>query len=262
MIYNVVISQPDDAAAFRSAARRLLGAGVAPPDIAWSNDATLFPEPLPAGERTLAVPRAFSHLVEAVACHRDDARWSLLYQALWRIDQGERCLMERVSDPIVHRLRRMEAAIRRDQHRMTAFVRFRKISDPSGELFLAWYEPQHRVLRRAAGFFIDRFASMRFSILTPDLTLVWDRGIKTIAPGLRPGDQPTEDAVEDWWRQYYSASFNPARTNVRLMQSHMPKTYWKNLPEARSINDLVAAAGARTDRMITQAPLPTNPCSD
>ena len=252
MTYAVAIQRPDDLDEFRDAARRLLASGVAPADVAWSSGqaGSLFQQSPPNGEKITPVPRAFVELSSAVICHRDEQSWPLLYQALWRLDRGERALMQQVSDPLMHRLHRMAAAVRHDQHRMTAFVRFRMLQDAEGDRYVAWYEPRHRILRRTATFFIDRFSNMRFSILTPDLTLHWDRHAERFAPGLRREDASSEDKVEDWWRRYYGAVFNPARPNASLMQRHMPKHFWRDLPEATIIAQLIDEAGARTDRMI------------
>lgn len=252
MIYAVSIQQADALDEFRCAARRLLAAGVAPGDVAWgSGSATsLLGDLPPHEEKIISVPRSFVDLANAVACNRDDRRWSLLFEALWRIHDGKSELMQLVSDPLIHRLHRMAAAVKRDQHRMTAFVRFKRVPDSDDEHFIAWYEPQHRILRRTSSFFIDRFANMRFSILTPDLTLHWDRNVECFVPGLRKEDGVPEDAVEDWWRRYYTAVFNPARTNARLMQQHLPKRFWRNLPEATTIMSLIEEAGGRTERML------------
>jgi uracil-DNA glycosylase len=258
MIYTIAMAQADDLDSFRSAARKLLAGHIDPADVAWTDGdaATLFPNTPPDRERIAFVPRAFVSLAEVVACHRDTARWSLLYQLLWRLAGGEQTLMQRVSDPLVHRLQHMAAAVRRDQHRMTAFVRFRVITDEHGAHSVAWYEPRHRSLRGASTFFIDRFANLRFSILTPDLTLHWDRQAATFGPGVSRRCMPSPDAMEDWWTRYYRATFNPARSNPRLMQSHMPKFFWRYLPEARSITKLLREAGPRTDRMIQSPPAP------
>ena len=37
---------------------------------------------------------------------------------------------------------RVERAVRRDAHKMTAFVRFGAVTDPLGERFVAWFEPR------------------------------------------------------------------------------------------------------------------------
>jgi DNA polymerase len=267
-MYSIVIDPPDDFAAFRAAARRLLAARIDPADVAWTDrpDAALFADPLPETERVAAVPRAFVELAEAVACHSDDARWALLYRLLWRIAEGERTLMDQPSDTLVHRLQRMAASVRRDAHRMTAFVRFRILEDDDGPCSVAWYQPQHRILRRATPFFIDRFASLRFSILTPDLSAHWDRLTVRFAAGLSRSAAPAGDEVEDWWKRYYCATFNPARANPELLLSHMPKRFRRDLPEADSIENLLRSAGTRTDGMIggqtqpSAARSPPTPC--
>ncbi len=256
MIYTITIEDRADLASFRCAARKLLAAGIDPANVVWTEQtgATLFPDVPPDAEFIISVPRAFVLLAEAVACHRDAGRWSLLYQLLWRIAGGERTLMTRDADRLVHRLQRMAAAVRRDQHRMTAFVRFRVLEDDDGPCSVAWYEPAHNVLRRTAPFFIDRFASLRFSIITPDLALHWDRRSARFEPGLDRASVPRADAMEDWWKRYYRATFNPARSNPRLLQRHIPKRFWRGLPEAQSIPDLLSEAGARTEQMIAAMP--------
>jgi DNA polymerase len=252
MTCTVTLHNPDDLDEFRTTARKLLAAGVAPGGVAWTNsdEPTLFAAPLPETAKTVSVPRSFVDLAGTVICHRDEQRWPLLYQALWRIDRGESTLMQRPADPLLHRLHQMSTAVRHDQHRMTAFLRFRMVPDPAGEIYVAWYEPRHHILRRTAAFFVDRFASMRFSILTPDLTLWWDRAAARYGPGLRKQDAPPDDAIEQWWTRYYAAVFNPARVNPQLTRRHLPKDFWHNLPEARTISDLIATATARTDRML------------
>ena len=63
----------------------------------------------------------------------------------------------------------MARAVRRDIHKMRAFLRFREaVDEDGGRRFVAWFEPDHHILRANAGFFVRRFAAMRWSILTPD----------------------------------------------------------------------------------------------
>src|SRR5262249_32296953 len=120
------------------------------------------------GGASFSVPAAYVHLAKTVVCHRDRERFALLYELLWRITHGERERMSVGADPLVHRLQRMEKAVRRDEHKMTAFLRFRCIADDAGERYVAWFEPEHHILRHISDFFVDRFAAMRWSILTPD----------------------------------------------------------------------------------------------
>ncbi len=72
-------------------------------------------------------PGGFLRLAETVAMHRDEGRWGLLYRVLFRITHGERHLLAIDIDDDVRRLKLMEKAVRRDMHKMTAFVRFRRV---------------------------------------------------------------------------------------------------------------------------------------
>jgi DNA polymerase len=69
-------------------------------------------------------------------------------------------------------------------------------------------------------------------------------------PPARRADAPQGDPVEDLWRSYYASIFNPARLKVSAMLSEMPKKYWKNLPEAELIPQLIAGAQAREAAMV------------
>lgn len=118
---------------------------------------------------------------------------------------------------------------------------------------VAWFEPEHRVTERNAAFFCDRFASMRWSILTPDACLHWDRRELRVTPGVTREAAPAEDAVEELWRTYYTNIFNPARLKVGAMKAQMPARYWANLPEAEVIPGLVAEARPRAAAMVARS---------
>ena len=241
----------------------MLASGVAPARVDWTAGGDgqpvlgLADEPsmdaLPAEVAAGAagrVPKAFLPLAEAVACHRDGERWALLYRVLWRLTHGERALLEVATDPDVHRLLRMEKAVRRSAHKMKAFVRFRRVEHEAGEHYVAWFEPEHDVLVRTAPFFTDRFASMRWSILTPDGCAHWDGASLAITPGVPRSAAPDADALEAAWRTYYASTFNPARLRTNAMRAEMPVRYWKNLPEAELIASLVRDAPTRVREMI------------
>jgi uracil-DNA glycosylase len=255
-MFRVALPREDAFEDFRDAARGLIGAEVAPRDVTWRvRDGDLLGGKSPP-ERSVSfsVPAAYVRLAENVVCHRDAERFALLYELLWRITHGDRELLSIASDPLVHRLQRMEKSVRRDMHKMTAFLRFRRVEAEDGEHFIAWFEPEHFILRRMADFFIGRFAAMRWSILTPQGALHWDGKELTESAGVAHGDAPASDALEDWWRTYYRATFNAARANLDAMRAQMPKKYWHNMPETDLIPGLLAEADARTREMVEQAP--------
>ena len=198
------------------------------------------------------VPKAFLQKAMLAGCHRDPARWNLLYRLLWRL-QSNRDLLKVEVDNDVNELVRMEQQVRRDEHKMHAFVRFRRIEEADGEEhFVAWYQPQHRILELAAPFFAERFAIMRWSILTPDGSVGWDPGEKVLryGPPVPREDAPSGDELEELWKSYYSSIFNPARLNAGAMRGHMPVRYWGNLPEIDLLPKLLQNAESRVQGMV------------
>ena len=260
----VRLASQTDFAGWRDAARALALNGVDPADVSWTVDGDdpgdLFASPagtadlppVPA-KAELRVPRRFVDLAEAVICHSDPARFGFLYRILWRL-QREPHLLSVATDPDVRKLEEMEKSVRRDIHKMRAFVRFRRIADQAGERFAAWFEPAHFIVERNAPFFVRRFTGMRWTILTPQATADWDGTNLAIGPGASKSDAPAEDAAEELWRTYFRSIFNPARLKVKAMTAEMPKKYWRNLPEASLIPDLIAGAEKSAREMIERMP--------
>jgi uracil-DNA glycosylase family protein len=139
--------------------------------------------------------------------------------------------------------------VRRDLHKMHAFLRFREVETEAGPRFVAWFEPDHHIVRAAAPFFVRRFATMSWSILTPELSLHWNGETLSEGPGASRGDAPEGDPVDDVWKTYYASIFNPARVKVGAMLREMPKKYWKNMPETALVPALLKGAQARESEM-------------
>ena len=255
---------------FRAAARRLASDGVEPQQVSWqiasAAEGELF-EPtaasMPSSDApTLRVPRFFAELCERVLLHRDPSRFGLMYRLLWRLmwrpmwrPTQEPSLRHDPLDADRMQAEAMARAVRRDLHKMTAFVRFRPIAatardDAFGPLHVAWFEPQHHIVEAVAPFFARRFAQMRWAILTPDRCLRWDGARLAFGPGASRADAPPADAGEALWLTYYEHIFNPARLKLAMMQKEMPRRYWTNLPEAVLIQPLASAAALRGAQMI------------
>lgn len=264
-MHVAIVKGRGDFAEWRDRARAFLMAGVEPERIHWRiarDEAGLFsdmPTELPAplkGVETPQVPPAFMTLAQAVICHSDPGRFALLYRLLFRLLQ-DRNLLEMRADADIAQARRWAQSVRRDCHKMTAFVRFKEMPlapDVVGRRrFIAWFEPDHFIVARIAPFFQRRFADMDWLIATPKGSIIWD------GSELLTSDEPAEkpdltDQTDDLWRIYYASIFNPARLKVKMMMTEMPKKYWKNLPEAELIPDLIASAEARVLDMAARAP--------
>jgi DNA polymerase len=193
-------------------------------------------------------------LAEAVVLHRSGERFELLYGILCRLAAEPRLLHE-AADPDVAKARAFARQVDQAAQRMATFVRFRRAADAEGqEACVAWFEPAHRVAERVAPFFARRFAQMRFSILTPDVCVHWDTRELVFTPGVDPADAPAQDGLEDYWRAYCAQVFAPGRRSPALLRRETPRRYWRNLPEARLIPELIARAEAQAEDMVRQAP--------
>jgi probable DNA metabolism protein len=287
---DIVLPAPDDMEAWRDAARRLLRAGIPPEAVTWrlatdqppllfaAGDPAARPARAPrpdarhAAGRPAApghaaasprpgadipprpaaaprVPRRFLDLASRALLHRDPERFALGYALLWRLHR-EPALLSVATDPLVARLEALARAVRRDAHKMHAFLRFREA--PDGRR-IAWFEPAHHILRAEAPFFVRRFAALRFVILTPEASAAWDGTALSFGPGATRADAPPEDATAALWNAYFTAIFNPARLKPGAMRAEMPKKYWANLPEAALIPSLIAGAEARAAEMLARA---------
>ena len=273
--HTVTLASETDWPGFRSEARALLARQIPPEDIEWhtqsSAEVDLFASldarrpAIGHGSASAVVPPAFVRLCETVVMHQNPARFGLLYRLLWRLvhEPGLR------NDPLdAERVRaqHMAQAVRREMHKMKAFVRFRPIAQGDGlpPLHVAWFDPEHHIVEAVAPFFVRRFTQMHWAILTPQRSARWfpsEDGVEgatgghlDIGPGARREDAPPPDAGEALWLTYYEHIFNPARLKLAMMQKEMPRRYWQNLPEAALILPLAAEAMARSGRMIDAAP--------
>ena len=241
---------------WRTAARTLALQNISPDQTTWSvgQPDDLFAAdpapPTPAATGTFNVPRALVDLAQTAIQHTDPERFALLYHLVWRAHAGEKHLLEMTTDPDVHRVNRLAQSVRRDTHKMRAFVRFREVPTKQGLKYVAWFEPDHYIVEANAAFFVRRFATMTWSILTPYRSVHWTGDDLAFAPGALKSDIPDDDRLEAYWRTYFSSIFNPARLKIGAMTSEMPKKYWKNLPEAAAIPELIRTAQARTETMI------------
>lgn len=253
-MHLATLAADDDFEGWRTAARALILAHVPPEDIVWQigDDATdLFASGTPPAKdgQAFNVPRAFLDLARVAILHADPQRFALLYTLLFRLRDQSR-LIEDHADPLIQRLEGMAKSVRRDIHKMRAFLRFRELPEGEAQRFVAWFEPDHHIVRANAGFFVRRFANMRWSILTPELSIHWDGATLTESPGATKADAPDGDPVEQVWQTYYGSIFNPARVKIGAMLKEMPRKYWANMPETALIPSLIAGAQAREQDMV------------
>ena len=248
---------------WRKRARGMLGAGIHPEEAVRAIGGDLAVGSTASTEeiRQVSLSAALMRLLGSLCCFRAAGRYELMYRLAWRTLYENPNLLEDAADPDVRNATMMDAAIRRDVHKMHAFVRFREAVAEGGQSeYFAWFEPEHEILRRGSVFFTKRFPNMMWTIGTPDGSAVWTGSTLNFIDSPLIEFRAPSDQYEDLWRTYYRNICNVARINPSIMQREMPQKYWKNLPEAAEIGILIRdgwsnfaghhdASGDRVDNM-------------
>ncbi len=244
-----------------------IACGAAPDDVVWrdgtetqvdllcdeGDSLAALPVEAVALRALRSLPSGAMALAETVAMHADADRFRRLHEWVLGMKADPRRWHDAL-DPRRLALERMAREVRREIHKMHAFVRFRQIHDgDGGTRYVAWFEPVHHIVRAAAPFFAKRFAAMRWAILTPALCVHWNRAGLEFTPGVDRAQAPPPDAGEALWLDYYRSIFNPSRVKTAAMLREMPRRYWRNLPETQAITGLLQDAPVRSARMVAQA---------
>ena len=193
------LAHEEDFDGWRAAARALAMAQVPGTEVSWQvgdGPQDLFAaesDAVPAGEGAFSVPRPFLALAQSVICHKDPERFALLYQLLLRLRTRPQALAES-GDALIQRLERMAREVRRDLHRMQSMPRFHETAVAGSPRLVAWFEPEHHIVRSAAGHAARRCADIAWSIMTPGLCAHWDGKALTFSPGGEAAGEMTQAA--------------------------------------------------------------------
>ena len=214
------LASETDVAGFREEARALLSQQVPPEAVHWettqAQNSDQFADPTspldsrPQGVAKAAsaiVPASFLRLCEIVVLHHDANRFSLLYRLLWRLVHEPGLRNDPIDADMLH-AHQMGQAVRRDIHKMKAFVRFHPVDDGQAQpLQLAWFEPAHHIVEMVAPWFAKRSPQMRWAILTPERSVEWDGQQLHFAPGLPRAEAPRPETPDEAWLAAYRRVF-------------------------------------------------------
>lgn len=146
-------------------------------------------------------------------------------------------------NPYVIAIDKMDQKVRRESHRMKAFIRFQKTADG---IYYCPVEPDFNVLPLIAKFFKDRYADQQWIIYdvkrryglfynlhtVEQITYEFVAEIDTrtiVLPKELTDDK--EELAAILWKDYFKSTNIPARKNMKLHLQHVPKRYWKYLTE-------------------------------
>ena len=221
------LASETDLAGFREEVRLLLAQQVPPEAVHWqtaeAQNSDTFADPVMLGDnRPRGVPKAasaimpasFLRLCEVVVLHHDPERFALLYRLLWRLVH-EPGLRNDPIDPDMLHAHQMGQAVRRDLHKMKAFLRFRAVNDGGPDpLQLARFEPAHHIVEAVAPWFAKRAPQIRWAIFTPERCVECDGRQLHFAPGLPRAQAPAPDGSDAEWlacyRRVFGARVQPA----------------------------------------------------
>lgn len=146
-------------------------------------------------------------------------------------------------DDDVLRVKDIAQKVGREAHRMMQFVRFQETADG---IWFAPVSPQYNVLTLVAPHFKARYAdrpwiiydtSRNSGIYFDTVTVEEISFAQTDLPELRSGSLKNEKLSDDeaffqqMWKEYFQSITIKERINLKLQRQHMPKLYWKYLPE-------------------------------
>ncbi len=248
---------------WRSVARELALQNTPPHEIQWSDETiSLFAhfndsdkksqktnDPISTTTTQIKVPAEFIKMAETVSYAKDTDRWELLYRILYRLNFENSNLMNITIDADISRAENLVGSIRKDIHKLHAFVRFKKVIINDEDTYVAWHKPEHLIIKPGTPFFARRFGDKRWSIFTPDESAHWDLKKLTFGPGMQQNDFQIQDGWDEIWKTYYKSIFNPSRIKVKMMKSEMSPKYWSSMPETALIRDLIREAPQRLQEM-------------
>lgn len=225
------LASETDFVGFREEARTLLSQQVPPEAVHWqtaqAQNSELFADPVPLGENrprgvpkaaSAIVPASFLRLCEVVVLHSDPVRFALLYRLLWRLVHEPGLRNDPLDADMLH-AHQMGQSVRRDLHKMKAFLRFRSVDAGPGEpLHLAWFEPAHHILEAVAPWFAYRSPQMRWAIFTPERSVECDGRQLHFAAGLPRSEAPGFEATEEAWLACYRRVFGARAHNTLQAQ--------------------------------------------
>jgi len=140
----------------------------------------------------------------------------------------------------VLRVSELVRMVRREKHRMEAFIRFQKLKD---ETFYATVDPDFNVLPLILKHFRKRYADQKWIIydtrrafgLYYDLHQVeyitLDFSEEGVGKSIVSKYESDEGIYQVLWKEYFKSVNIASRKNNKLHLRHVPKRYWKNLTE-------------------------------
>lgn len=162
----------------------------------------------------------------------------LLGYVRYVFDAGQN-IEEDYGNKYVMRVSEIVRMVRREKHRMEAFIRFQKLKD---ETFYAAIEPDFNVLPLLIKHFKDRYVDQQWIIYDirrkygvhynlHDIQYISLNFSDVKATNVVSAYTEDEGLYQELWKNYFKSVNIPARKNTKLHLMHVPRRYWRHLTE-------------------------------
>jgi probable DNA metabolism protein len=171
-------------------------------------------------------------------CSDFEGRETALAAVIARAVSAGPAVLDDLNDPEVLLVAKAARRAGAQAHLISGLVRFAELADGS------WYapiEPDCDVLPLLAEHFAARYADMAFAIHDrrrgkalvhkPGTACAIVEGFGLAGGEAGPALSPRELELREGWRGYFTSISIAQRENRKLQSSHMPKKYWRFLPE-------------------------------
>ncbi len=171
------------------------------------------------------------YMVQRAFLFDGEGKENAIMRFIWRAFNEKKSISGNIGDEDVSRVFKMSTAVGNEAERFRQFTRF---SDNNGAL-VAVIHPKHFVLPIIKHYFCDRIKNEHFMIFDAEhgAALIHSPGRTAIIPAESlelPSD--TEDRFySSLWKSYYRHIAIASRYNPKCRMTHMPKRFWKYLPE-------------------------------
>ncbi|WP_118975286.1 TIGR03915 family putative DNA repair protein [Taibaiella koreensis] len=172
----------------------------------------------------------------------DPQAWLSAYKIMLQLFRGDTGILGNYGDTDVLYFAQTLKKVDRERHRWKAFTRFSKSNDG---LYFAVIEPDYNVLPLVTGFFRKRYADQAWLIYdvsrhygiaydtrsVSEVQMTKEEEIALPQVSITILLDERDAFFQRLWQQYFKSTNIEARKNLKLHLQHVPKRYWKYLPE-------------------------------
>ncbi|MFZ4861340.1 TIGR03915 family putative DNA repair protein [Sphingobacterium sp. Mn56C] len=175
----------------------------------------------------------------------DPKIYSIILKIMIHVFKGNTDILSNYGDEDVLYFHQTLKKVSRERHRVKAFVRFQKSEDG---MYTAIMEPDFNVLPLVADFFRKRYADQRWliydnkrkyglyydlqQVTEVELTATENSALQNLQTQIHLDSNDSRYAR--MWKGYFDSTNIAARKNMKLHLQHVPRRYWKYLPEKQN----------------------------